>query len=346
MAGQVREPDALDGESGRASLRSFLEGYFGEQPEHFSVTKISGGQSNPTFFVDYGARRLVLRKQPPGKLLPGAHAIDREFRALQALNPTDVPTPRAVLLYGERDVLGTPFYIMERLEGRVFHDCSLPGLVPEERRQVYFGLAEAMAKMHAVEPEKVGLGDFGRPGNYFQRQIARWTRAYNESPSERIPALDRLVEWLPANMPGDDGRGAIAHGDFRLGNMLYHPTEPRVVGILDWELATLGHPLADLAFACIPWRTMPEQYGGIRGLDHKALGIPSEEEFVAHYYRHARPTSELKPFHMAFALFRFSVIFLGINDRVRAGNAAGEDAAKLEPLAREMAERAVEAIDG
>ncbi len=344
MAGQVREPDALDGEAGRNALRGFLEGYFGERPERFEVAKISGGQSNPTYFVDFGDRRMVLRKQPTGELLPGAHAIDREFRALEALNPVDVPTPRAVLHYRERDVLGTPFYMMERLDGRVFHDCALPGLAPDERRAVYLGLAEAMAKLHAVQPEKIGLGDFGKPGNYFQRQIARWTRAYNESPSERVPALDRLVEWLPAHMPADDGRVAIAHGDFRLGNMLYHPTEPRVIGILDWELSTLGHPLADLAFACIPWRTTPAQYGGILGLDHAALGIPTEAEFVAHYYEHAVPTAELQPFHVAFALFRFSVIFMGINDRVRAGNAAGEDAARLEPLAREMAERAVEAI--
>ncbi len=344
MAGQVREPDALDGEAGRDALRNFLEGYFGEKPERFEVDKISGGQSNPTYFIDFGDRRMVLRKQPPGKLLPGAHAIDREFRALEALNPVDVPTPRAVLHYRERDVLGTPFYLMDRLDGRVFHDCALPGIAPEERRAIYLGLAEAMAKLHAVQPEKIGLGDFGKPGNYFQRQIARWTRAYNESPSERIPALDRLVEWLPANMPEDDGRVAIAHGDFRLGNMLYHPTEPRVTGILDWELSTLGHPLADLAFACIPWRTTPDQYGGISGLDHAALGIPTEAEFIAHYYEHAVPTAKLLPFHVAFALFRFSVIFLGINDRVRAGNAAGDDAAKLEPLAREMADRAVEAI--
>ncbi|GHE48258.1 aminoglycoside phosphotransferase [Camelimonas fluminis] len=344
MAGQVREPDALDGEAGRDALRNFLEGYFGERPERFEVDKISGGQSNPTYFIDFGDRRMVLRKQPPGKLLPGAHAIDREFRALEALNPVDVPTPRAVLHYRERDVLGTPFYLMDRLDGRVFHDCALPGIAPEERRAIYLGLAEAMAKLHAVQPEKIGLGDFGKPGNYFQRQIARWTRAYNESPSERIPALDRLVEWLPANMPEDDGRVAIAHGDFRLGNMLYHPTEPRVTGILDWELSTLGHPLADLAFACIPWRTTPDQYGGISGLDHAALGIPTEAEFIAHYYEHAVPTAKLLPFHVAFALFRFSVIFLGINDRVRAGNAAGDDAAKLEPLAREMADRAVEAI--
>lgn len=344
MAGQIREPDALDGKAGHDALRNFLEGYFGEKPEHFAVEKISGGQSNPTYFVDFGARRMVLRKQPAGKLMPGAHAIDREFRALEALNPVDVPTPRAVLHYTERDVLDTPFYLMERLDGRVFHDCALPGLTPEQRRDVYFGLAEAMAKLHAVQPDKIGLGDFGKPGNYFQRQIARWTRAYNESPSERVPALDKLVEWLPANMPEDDGRVSIAHGDFRLGNMLYHPTEPRVIGILDWELSTLGHPLADLAFACIPWRTTPEEYGGIKGLDHKALGIPTEEEFVAHYYKHAVPTAQLLPFHVAFALFRFAVIFVGINDRVRSGNAAGDDAAKLEPMARWTAARGVEAI--
>ncbi|MGB3539545.1 MAG: phosphotransferase family protein [Mesorhizobium sp.] len=329
-----------------AVLRAFLEGRFNAAGAPLTCEKISGGQSNPTYFVDFAGLSLVLRKQPAGPILRGAHAIDREFRVLEALSGTDVPVPRAVLYHADPGLLGTPFYLMERLRGRVFDDCSLPGLQPEERRAIYLGMAEALAKLHAVQPDAVGLGDYGKPGNYFERQISRWSGQYSTSPSEKIEALDRVMAWLPENMPTDDGQTAIAHGDFRLGNMLFHPTEPRVIGILDWELSTLGHPLADLGFCCMPWHTAPDEYGGILGLDRQALGIPSRAEFSAHYYAHAVPTAPLKPFHVAFALFRFAVIFVGIADRARMGNAAGHDAERLAPLAGRFAERALEIIGG
>lgn len=327
-----------------AALKGFLAARFGAA--EMRLQRIGGGQSNPTYFLDFGRLRMVLRKKPAGQILHGAHAIDREFRVLQALASTDVPAPKPVLYHDGDAPLGTPFYLMERLEGRVFHDCSLPGLSPDERSGIYLGMAEAMAKLHAVRPDEVGLGDYGKPGNYFERQIGRWTRQLRESPSERIPALEVVADWLPQNMPADDGRLAIAHGDFRLGNLLFHPEKPEVIGILDWELSTLGHPLADLGFCSMTWHTSPDEYGGILGLDTMALGIPSQREFLDHYFAHAVPTASLERFHLVFSLFRFAVIFVGIADRARAGNAAASDAADVAPLSRRFAIRAMEIING
>lgn len=330
----------------RARLHQFLDDSFGASPK-FELSRISGGQSNPTFFLTHGDQRLVLRKKPPGNLLPGAHAVEREFRVLSALSEkTEVPVPKPLLLHEDTDLLGTPFYLMERVEGRVFSDCALPDLPAPERRELYFGMAEAMAKLHAVRPDEIGLGDYGRPGNYFQRQIARWTKQWNESPSERIAALDELAQWLPDHLPNDDGATSIAHGDFRLGNMLFHPTEPKVVAILDWELSTLGHPLADLGFCCMPWHTTPTEYCGILGLHLAAQSLPTERQFIDTYYRNAIPTSRLERFHIAFALFRFAVIFVGIADRVRLGNAAAHNASSVGPLAERFAQRGLEVATG
>jgi len=316
-------------------LKRYLGSEFGEGD--VTLERISGGQSNPTYFVTHGERRMVLRKQPNGPILRGAHAVDREFRVLQALEQTDVPVPKTILFHEDASLLGTPFYLMERVEGRVLSDCALPDSDPDERRALYLSMAETLAKLHAIRPDEIGLSDYGRPGNYFARQLARWSKQWEESPSEPIPDLDHLAAWLTENMPDDDGATAIAHGDFRLGNMLFHPTEPRVVAVLDWELSTLGHPLADLGFCVMPWHTSPDEYGGILGAE--ASGIPTEDEFIAHYMTHARETPPLTNFHIAFALFRFAVIFVGIADRARAGSAASTEAAKLGPLATRFAAR-------
>jgi aminoglycoside phosphotransferase (APT) family kinase protein len=327
-------------------LSDFLADTFEERGGEFTLERISGGQSKPTFFLTFSGRRMVLRKKPLGQILPGAHAIEREFRVLSALYPTDVPVPQPILLHQDSELLGSPFYLMERVEGRVFSNCALPELKPEDRRPIYMAMAETLAKLHALRPDEIGLADYGRPGNYFERQIGRWTRQWRESPSERIAALDKLADWLPAHMPPDDGAVSIAHGDFRLGNMLFHPTEPRVVAVLDWELSTLGHPLADLGFCVMPWHTAPDEYGGILGLDHGALGIPDEADFLARYFAEAIPTAPLTRFHIAFALFRFAVIFIGIADRAQAGNAAADNAGALAPLAARFAERALDVIAG
>ena len=326
-------------------LHGFLDATYGRSG-HFDLQRISGGQSNPTYFVTHGAAGMVLRKKPAGPILPGAHAIDREYRVLRALHPTGVPVPRPILYHDDPALLGTPFYLMERIEGRVFTDCSLPSLPKKDRSAIWMGLADALAALHSIDPAQVGLGDFGRPGNYFERQIARWTRQWQASASDPIPDLDRLADWLAANMPADDGAVRLAHGDFRMGNLIFHPTEPRVVAILDWELSTLGHPLADLGFCVMPWHSAPDEYGGLLGLDLVTLGLPPEAAVVARY-RAARPdTAALLPFHKVFALFRFAVIFVGIADRVRSGTAAAADAANHGHLAARFAARATAIIDG
>jgi len=309
-----------------------------------TLTPVHGGQSNPTYFVDIGAERFVLRKKPDGPILKGAHAVEREFRVMKALKATDVPVPNVLWLEEDTAILGTPFYVMERVEGRVFSDCTLPGLAPQEREEMYLDLARTLARLHALEPDVIGLSDFGRPGDYFERQINRWSRQYLSSSGARIPQIDLLVEWLPKNMPPDDGAVSIAHGDFRLGNMMFHPTQPRIIAVLDWELSTLGHPLADLGFCVIPWYSSPDEYGGLLGTDWRALGIPGHERVIEEYYRYARDTAKLEPIHVAFAMFRFAVIFHGIADRAQAGSANTQDAADLGPLAERFAIRACEVV--
>jgi aminoglycoside phosphotransferase (APT) family kinase protein len=324
-------------------LADWLDSRFGAAP--LAVERIAGGQSNPTFFVTHGGRRMVLRKKPDGPILKGAHAVEREYRVLAALHPAGLPVPRPLALELDAAVLGTPFYLMERVEGRLYADCALPGVPVEDRRALWMGLADALAALHGVDPAAVGLGDFGRPGDYFARQMARWSGQMAASPGPVPAALVNLAARLGPLMPLDDGAVAIAHGDFRLGNVLFHPTEPRVVAILDWELSTLGHPLADLGFVVLPWHSAPSEYGGLLGLDLAALGLPAEGDFIARY-RAARPeVAPLMPFHRAFAMFRFAVIFLGIADRARAGTAAGADAAALAPLAGAFAVRALDVLD-
>lgn len=326
----------------RERFAVWLDRHFGTAS--MRLERISGGQSNPTYFVDHGSRRMVLRKKPAGNILPGAHAIEREYRVLEALAPTGVPVPRAIHLHEDADVVGTPFYLMERVEGRVFPEAALREADRSERKGLYFAMADTLARLHAVRPAEVGLGDYGKPGSYFDRQFARWTRQYDNSSGERIRPLDELIAWLRDNLPTDDGRVAISHGDFRIGNMMLAPAEAKVVAILDWELSTLGHPLADLGFCCMPWATSPDEYGGVLGLDLADLGLPSREEFLDRYYAQSPDAPRLQAFHVAFALFRFAVIFVGIADRSRAGNAADANAAALQPLAGRFAIRALELI--
>ncbi len=326
-----------------AALGRFLDDRFGPAGPPV-VERIGGGQSNPTFRLRHGGRRMVLRKQPPGPLLGGAHAVDREYRVMAALAGSAVPVPRVVLFHADPALLGTPFYLMEEVRGRVFGDARIPGVSPAERRAMYLSMAETLARLHAVDHAACGLADFGRPGDYFARQISRWTRALDASTGAPIPELRRLAEWLAAHQPPPDGLTAIAHGDFRVGNMMFHPTRPEVVAVLDRELSTIGHPLADLSFCCMPWHSAPEEYGGVLGLDHAALGIPSEAEFVARYRGILPGVPPPAPFHHAFSLFRFAVIFVGIADRSRAGNAADPEAARYEPLARRFALRGLEVI--
>jgi aminoglycoside phosphotransferase (APT) family kinase protein len=289
------------------------------------VRQMRGGQSNPTFLLVADVGPLVLRKQPPGQLLPSAHAVDREYRVIEALSRTDVPVPTPILFCNDRSVIGTPFYVMDYIRGRIFWWPTLPELARHERRPIYLAMNEALARLHLADWQGLGLSDFGRPGNYFERQIARWTKQWQGSKTRENPSIDRLAEWLPKNIPpGDDT--AICHGDFRLDNMIFHPTEPRVIAILDWELSTLGHPLADLAYNCIAYVMTPDMYKGLAGLDLAALGIPDQDEYVRAYCDRTGRRDAITPFHLAFSLFRIAVILEGVLARAIAGNAASADA--------------------
>jgi aminoglycoside phosphotransferase (APT) family kinase protein len=340
-APDVAAPD-LDARRLETFLRGAIPGLSGEM----ALERVGGGQSNPTYFVTFGDRRMVLRKQPAGEILPTAHAVDREHRILTALGATDVPVPRTILFHAGRDVVGTPFYVMERLDGRLFTDYALPGVPPAERRALYLGMADAMARLHRADWRALGLADFGRAGGYFRRQIARWGGQWRTARTRDDPNVDRLIAWLSEHVPADEDETTIAHGDFRFGNLMFHPTEPRVVGILDWELSTLGHPLADVAYNCMAWRTSPAEYGGLLGVELGPLGIPSEDEYLARYSAQVGRPVRVEPFHYAFAMFRIAVIFEGIAARARIGTAWSEDAARVGELGVAFARRAVSIIDG
>ncbi|MBV9077953.1 MAG: phosphotransferase family protein [Methylobacteriaceae bacterium] len=289
------------------------------------IRQMRGGQSNPTFLIVTTGGDFVLRKQPPGELLPSAHAVDREYRVLDALARTDVPVPKPVLFCDDRAVIGTPFYLMERLRGRIFWEPTLPELPREARSGIYEGMANALARLHQADWQALGLADFGRPGNYFARQIGRWSKQWEGSRTRDNPAIDRLAEWLPAHLPAGDDT-AICHGDFRLDNMIFAADAPRVIGILDWELSTLGHPLADLAYNLIPYHVPPEAFRGMAGLDLGGLGIPSEAEYVALYRERTGRQDPVTPFHIAFSLFRIAVILEGVLARAKQGNASSSEA--------------------
>ncbi|MGO9391412.1 phosphotransferase family protein [Rhodoblastus sp.] len=309
-------------------LRPCLPGTGGDM----RLSAISGGQSNPTYFVTFAeGGDFVLRKQPPGELLPSAHAIDREYRIQAALAATDVPTPKTLLFCDDRRVVGTPFYVMERLTGRVFHQSALPDCTPAERAAIYDSMNETLTRLHRADWQALGLADYGKPGNYFSRQVTRWVRQYQTSKTRDLPDIERLALWLPDNIPPGD-ETTIVHGDYRLGNLMFHPTEPRVIAVLDWELSTLGHPLADLGYNSMVWVSSPSEYDGILGLDLEALGIPSLDDYAAAYCRRTGRADGLRPFHVAFSLFRLALILEGIAARAAQGNAAAANAQEVGAL--------------
>jgi aminoglycoside phosphotransferase (APT) family kinase protein len=330
------------------ALCAYLRETLPELGGEMRLERIGGGQSNPTFFVAFErGPRLVLRKQPPGELLKSAHAVDREFRILRALEATEVPVPKALFFCEEREVIGTPFYVMERLDGRVMSNYALPELPPSDRAAYLFAMAETLARLHAVDWVSAGLSDYGRPGNFFERQIARWTRQWEASKTADNAHIDALIEWLPKHIPPGD-ETTIAHGDFRLGNVMFHPTQPHVIAVLDWELSTLGHPLADVAYSSMPWLTDPDVFEGLRGLDLRARRLPAQAGYLAAYAEASGRTEPILPFHHAFSLFRFAVILEGITARAKAGNAVGEDAVAVGRLSARFARYAAEliAVDG
>jgi aminoglycoside phosphotransferase (APT) family kinase protein len=315
-------------------LRSQLPGFDGT----LSAEQFTGGQSNPTYLLEAGAHRYVLRRKPPGVLLPSAHAVDREYRVLQALAHSAVPVPRVHLLCEDAAVIGSAFYVMDYVEGRTFVDPALPGLTPSQRAELYDEMNRVIAALHSVDQVGAGLADFGRPGQYLKRQIERWTRQYRASETERIEAMERLIGWLPAHLPAAD-ETTLVHGDFRIDNLIFHPREPRVLAVLDWELSTLGHPLADFAYHVMTWRVTPAEFRGLRGHDLRALGIPQEDAYVRAYCkRTGRDSLPDWDYYMAFNMFRMAAILQGILARALQGSAASAEAEETGRLARPMAD--------
>ncbi|MBK1659439.1 phosphotransferase [Paracraurococcus ruber] len=306
----------------------------------FTLDRLSGGQSNPTYRIRAASGDLVLRRKPDGKLLPSAHAVDREYRVIGALQAAGLPAPRVHGYCDDPGVLPTPFFVMEFVEGRIFFDPRLPGLPREERGALFDAMNDTLARLHSLDPAAIGLGDYGRPGNYMARQIERWTKQYRASETGRIEAMERLIAWLPERLAAaDDPAVSVVHGDCRMDNLVFHPTEPRVVAVLDWELSTLGSPLADFAYNAMAWRIPPGLFRGLAGSDLAALGIPAEEDYVAAYCRRTgRAGFPALDFYVAFNLFRLAAIMQGIARRVLDGTAAGEDAEANGKLARPIAE--------
>ncbi len=316
-------------------LAEHIDGFSGP----LTVSQFKGGQSNPTYLLTAGSGRYVLRRKPPGKLLKSAHAVDREYRIIRALHDAGFPVPRPYLLCEDEDVAGTTFFVMDYVDGRIFWELDLPGLSADERAAIYDDVNRVIAALHMLDYDALGLGDYGRPGNYFERQVSRWTKQYRASETREIPAMDYLIDWLPANIPDDEG-SSIVHGDYRLDNLILHPDEPRVIAVLDWELSTIGHPLGDFTYHLMAWQ-MPEVGFGSAGLAQKdlaALGIPDEDAYVRRYCeRTGRDGIPHREFYAAYNLFRLAGILQGIAGRVRDGTAASAHADKaaraVEPLA-------------
>ncbi len=305
-----------------------------------SMEKFSGGQSNPTFRLRASSGEYVLRRKPPGELLKSAHAVDREFRVMGALAGSDVPVPQALHLCEDDDVIGSMFFVMSLVPGRVYWDPALPDMDAGERGAIFDEMNRVLAALHDVDVQVVGLSDYGRPGDYFARQISRWTRQYAASETETIVDMDELMSWLPENMPADDGQVSLIHGDYRIDNLIFDPDSNRALALLDWELSTLGHPYADLAYQCMQWRLSREEVmPGLGDLDRRSQGLPTEEEYVARYCER-RGISDIPHWHffLAFGFFRFAAIMQGVYKRSLDGNASNARAAEygslVTPLAR------------
>ncbi len=337
----VRKAHRFDEAALTKYMTKHVEGFAGE----LEVRQFEGGQSNPTFALRARDTEYVMRKQPPGQLLPSAHQVDREYRVMHALAGTGVPVPRMYALCEDPSVLGTKFYIMEKVPGRVFTDLMLPDFDNAGRAAIYRDLVRVLAALHTVDYRAVGLETFGKPGNYYARQISRWSKQYVASKTEEIEAMDKLMEWLPAHIPVSD-ETVIVHGDYRLGNVLIHPTEPRIVGVLDWELSTLGHPLADLGYLCMDYHADSYTTAGLARPDIAEFGIPSEDELVGMYCEFAaRASIEHWDFYVIYNLFRSAGIIQGVYKRGLDGNASSTTAIGFKDAARMRAERAWKLVE-
>ncbi len=340
----VSEQHSLNVEALTAWLNAHVAGFQGP----LTLEMFKGGQSNPTYKLITPNRSYVMRAKPgpAAKLLPSAHAIEREYAVMQGLSSTDVPVPEMLALCEDESVIGRAFFIMSFMQGRILWDQSLPGMTQTERGEIYSEMNRVQAALHSVKFADIGLANYGKPGNYFERQISRWSKQYNASVTQPIEAMDKLMAWLPANMPEtakDESLVSIVHGDYRMDNMMFHPTENRVIALLDWELSTLGHPLADFSYHCMAWHIPPGAFRGIGGLAHQALGIPSEDDYIQKY---CERTGYLTPtqmkadwnFYLAYNLFRLASILQGIAKRVEMGTASSAQAVSSAAGARPLAE--------
>jgi aminoglycoside phosphotransferase (APT) family kinase protein len=328
----------LDVDALESYLRTHLEDFEGV----LRVRQFKGGQSNPTYHLSDGHGEWVLRRKPPGRLVSSAHAIDREFRVLSALGGVDFPVPRVRFYCDDESVIGSEFYVMDRVEGRILIDQTLPGWSPEDRRSLYASQLEILARLHTIDHAAIGLEDYGRPGNYFARQIHVWGKQYKGAELEPSPAMERLMEWLPGNIPDDDTT-TVVHGDYGLNNMVIHPTQGRVVAILDWELSTLGNPLADLTYHLSQRLTPNGHFASVESAELSAMGIPTQDEYVARYCElTGRDGIENLDFYLAFHLFRLAGIMFGIAGRAKTGTAASSEAEEIGKTAPGLAERALE----
>lgn len=342
----VSEQHAFDTDALTGWMKQHVEGFEGP----VKVEMFKGGQSNPTYKLITPGKSYVMRAKPGpvAKLLPSAHAIEREYRVMKGLAGTDVPVPHMYALCEDESSIGRAFYIMEFMEGRVLWDQSLPGMTPAQRAEIYDEMNRVIAALHKVKFAEKGLADYGKSGNYFERQIGRWSKQYIASITQPIPEMDQLMAWLPANMPAsamDESRVSIVHGDYRLDNLMFHPTEPRVIAVLDWELSTLGHPLADFSYHCMSWHIPAELGRGIAGLNLAALGIPAEQDYIQRYCERTgiQDVDALKRdwnFYLAYNMFRIAAILQGIAKRVEAGTASSAQAKASGDTARPMAELA------
>jgi aminoglycoside phosphotransferase (APT) family kinase protein len=317
-------------------MQDHIAGFSGAVEVH----QFAGGQSNPTFLVQAADRRYVLRRKPLGKLLPSAHAVDREFRVLTALEDTQVPVPHAFALCEDPSVIGSAFYVMEYVEGRIFWDAALPEVPPAERAAIYMEMVRVQAALHSLDYAALGLRDYGKSGSYVERQVARWTQQYRAAETEKIEAVERLIDWLPRHIPADEQAG-IVHGDFRLDNTIFHPSEPRMLAVLDWELSTIGHPLVDFAYFCMRYHLPEAGFRGLGGLDIKSLSIPSEAQCIAAYCEIRgikAPSQQDWTYYMAFCMFRLTGILQGVLARALQGNASNATALSAGRRARPLAE--------
>ena len=331
------DPLQLDDAALAAYLEEVIPGFAGP----LVSKKFSGGQSNPTYLLETGSGEYVLRRKPPGQLLKSAHAVEREYRVMRALSATAVPVPETFHLCEDESIIGSVFFVMQHVRGDIYWDPALPGFDNTARREIYLEMCRVLAALHDVDVEAVGLSDFGRPGDYFARQINRWTQQYLASQTEQIAEMDAMIEWLPANLPDDDGRVALVHGDYRLDNMIFEPGGNGIVALLDWELSTLGHPLADLAYQCMQLRMDPGMHlPGLNGVDRAELGIPSEQEYVERYcaLRGLRGIDNWS-FYLVFSFFRFAAILQGVKKRAIDGNASSTVALEYAKLIQPLAEK-------